>query len=96
MNLDDISRWARSDGLQIILLAIGAVLAARFVHWLAWRSATQAAAASAAVEAGVPIDERDMRRRAVIQAVERAAVGVLWFVTVFMTRSACAFLSRAW
>ena len=85
MNLDDLSRWARSDGLQIVLLAIGAVLAARFVHWLAGRFASgPIAAASAAVEAGVPIDERDKRRRAVIQALERAAVGLLWFVTVFM------------
>ncbi|MDP8992412.1 MAG: mechanosensitive ion channel family protein [Actinomycetota bacterium] len=86
MNLDDLSRWGRSDGLQIVLLAIGPVLATRFVRWLAWRSATRAtAAASAALEAGLPIDERDKRRRAVIQAVERATVGVLWFITVFMT-----------
>ncbi|MDP8976389.1 MAG: mechanosensitive ion channel family protein [Actinomycetota bacterium] len=86
MNLDDLSRWGRSDGLQIVLLAIGAVLATRFVRWLAWRSATRAtAAASAALEAGLPIDERDKRRRAVIQALERATVGVLWFITVFMT-----------
>ncbi len=86
MNLDDVSRWARSDGLQIILLAIGAVLLTRLVHWLAGRSATQATtAASAAVEAGVPIDERDKRRQALIQAVERAVVGVVWFVAAFMT-----------
>lgn len=85
MNLDDLSHWARSDGLQILLLAVGAVLVARFVHWLGWRSASRAtAAAAAAVDAGVPIDERDKRRRAVIQAVERAAVGILWFITVFM------------
>jgi small-conductance mechanosensitive channel len=85
VNLDDLSRWARSDGLQIVLLAVGAVLAARFVHWLGSRASAQAdAAASAAVEAGVPIDERDKRRRAVTQALERAAVALLWFVTVFM------------
>jgi len=85
MNLDDVSRWARSDGLQIVLLAIGAVLAARFLHWLAGRVASQAdAAASAAVEGGIPIDERDKRRRALVQAVERAAVALMWFVTVFM------------
>ena len=85
MNLDDLSRWARSEGLQIVLLAIGAVLAARFLHWLAGRAASQAnMAAAAAVEAGVPIDERDKRRRALVQAVERAAVALLWFVTVFM------------
>lgn len=85
MNLDDLSRWGRSDGLQILLLAIGAVLATRFVHWLAGRFATRAsAAAAAALEAGVPIDERDKRRRAVIQALDRAVVGILWFVTVFM------------
>ncbi|MDP8974809.1 MAG: mechanosensitive ion channel family protein [Actinomycetota bacterium] len=85
MNLDDLSRWGRSDGLQIVLLAIGAVLAARFVHWLAGRFATGASAAGAAAfDAGVPIDERDKRRRAVMQALERAVVGILWFVTVFM------------
>ncbi len=85
MNLNDLSRWGRSDGLQIVLLAIGAVLAARFVHWLGGRFASRpTAAAAAAVEAGVPIDERDKRRRAVIQALERATVGTLWFVTVFM------------
>ncbi len=85
MNLDDLSIWARSDGLQIVLLAIGAILLTRFVHWLAARFASKASAsASAAVEAGVPIDERDKRRRAVIQAAERASVGFLWFLTVFM------------
>lgn len=85
MNLDDLSRWARSDGLQIVLLAIGAVLAARFVHWLGGRVSFEAnVAASVAEEAGVPIDERDKRRRAVVQALERATVALLWFVTVFM------------
>ncbi len=85
MNLDDVSRWARSDGLQIVLLAIGAVLVARFLHWMGGRVAHQADTdASAALEAGVPIDERDKRRRAVVQAVQRAAVALMWFVTVFM------------
>ncbi len=85
MNLDDLSRWARSDGLQIVLLTIGAVLAARFVHWLGRRAESRVdVAASAALEAGVPVDERDKRRRAVIQAVERAVVALLWFITVFM------------
>ncbi len=85
MNLDDLSRWARGDGLQILLLAIGAVLVGRFVHWLGGRSAARASiAAEAASDAGVPLDEREKRRRAVTQALERAALGILWFVTVFM------------
>ena len=85
MNLDDLSRWARSDGLEIVLLTIGAVLVARFVHWVGGRFSSRAnVAASAAVEAGVPIDERDKRRRAVVQAVERATVALSWFVTLFM------------
>lgn len=71
--------------MQIVLLAIGAVLAARFIHWLGGRFASGiAATAAAAMEVGEPIDERDKRRRAVVQALERAAVGILWFVTVFM------------
>jgi moderate conductance mechanosensitive channel len=85
VNLDDLSRWSRGDGLQIVLLGIGAVLAGRFVHWLGGRSASRVdAAAAAASEAGVALDERDKRRRAVHQALERAVLGTLWFVTVFM------------
>lgn len=85
MNLDDFSTWARSDGLQILLLIIGAILLGRFVHWLGGRFASKASAsATAAMEAGVPVDERDKRRRAVIQALERASVGFLWFLIVFM------------
>ena len=35
--LDDIGVWARGSGLEIVLLVLGAILAARFVKWLSER-----------------------------------------------------------
>ena len=85
MKLDDLSRWARGDGLQAVLLALGAVLLTRFVHWTAQRIAANVLArAEAASRNGLPVDEREKHRRAVIQALERTAIGLVWFVTVFM------------
>ena len=37
MHLGDISRWARGNGLQILLIAIGAVLISRAAHWMSAR-----------------------------------------------------------
>ncbi len=34
MELDDLSQWARGDGLEIVLLVVGSVLVARLVRWL--------------------------------------------------------------
>lgn len=33
-NLSDITDWLRGDGLQVVLLLLGAVLAGRFVGWI--------------------------------------------------------------
>lgn len=85
MKLDDLSRWARGDGLEAVLMALGAVLLTRFVHLIAERLAANVQArAEAASRNGFPVDEREKHRRAVIQALERTVVGLLWFVTVFM------------
>lgn len=35
MTLDDIDRWARGDGLEAVLIALGAVLLARLARWAA-------------------------------------------------------------
>jgi moderate conductance mechanosensitive channel len=38
MNVDDLSEWARGDGLEIVLLVVGSVLVARAVKWLIGRT----------------------------------------------------------
>ena len=35
--LTDLSRWARSSGLEIVLLVTGAILLTRFSNWLGGR-----------------------------------------------------------
>src|SRR5690242_1735487 len=32
--LNDLSKWARGDGLLIVLIVIGAILLTRFANWL--------------------------------------------------------------
>jgi moderate conductance mechanosensitive channel len=80
--LDDFTAWARTDGLQIVLLAIGAVLLARFAHWLA---AVYGRRAGARSDAGaLAAVEQGRRRAAVTQAIERTAVAVLYFIVTMM------------
>lgn len=35
VDVADISAWARTSGLEIVIIALGSVLLARFVHWVA-------------------------------------------------------------
>ena len=80
--LDDFTQWARTDGLQIVLLAIGAALLSRFAHWLA---AVYTMRARSGSDAGaLAVVEQSRRRAAVTQAIERTAVAVLYFIVTMM------------
>lgn len=80
--LDDFTQWARTDGLQIVLLAIGAVLLARFAKWL---SAVYTMRSRSGSDAGaLAIVEQGRRRAAVTQAIERTAIAVLYFIVTMM------------
>ena len=37
MHFDDLSRWVRGSALEVVLIALGAMLIARFVRWMAGR-----------------------------------------------------------
>jgi small-conductance mechanosensitive channel len=85
VELDDLSRWARSDGLQIVLLALGAVLLSRFAHWVAARfNARLEGEALDAAGQGMADAERYTHGRAVIQAIERTVTGLIYFVVAVM------------
>ena len=34
MTLDDVSRWVRGDGLEVVLIVVGSVLLARLLRWV--------------------------------------------------------------
>lgn len=81
--LDDFTQWARTDGLQIPLLAIGAVLLTRLLHWLAGLFAMKVGVNSTETGA-LAVAEEGRRRAAVAQALERTVVALVWFIVSVM------------
>jgi small conductance mechanosensitive channel len=78
--LDDFTYWARSDGLEIVLLAIGSILLTRFIHWGAQRLERHYGVDAGDTGGGVlTLAEQAKRRAAVTQALERTAVALVWF-----------------
>jgi small conductance mechanosensitive channel len=81
--LDDFTEWARTDGLQIVLLALGAALLARFAHWLSGMYVLRVGVGSSDTGA-LAVAEQGRRRAAVAQAIERTAVALLYFIVTMM------------
>jgi small conductance mechanosensitive channel len=83
VHLGDISHWARGHGLETLLIAIGAVLINRFVHWLSWRYRQRLdQEAKTQIEHGGTASERTKQARTVVQVVEWGVVALVYFVAV--------------
>jgi moderate conductance mechanosensitive channel len=78
-SLNDLSRWARGDGLQIVLLVTGAMLLARFITWLGDRMTRRIDAKASRGDALVQSEEAK-HRHALIQVVTWTALVLLWMV----------------
>jgi small conductance mechanosensitive channel len=79
MQVGDLSRWARGSGLEIVLLVLGAILVTRLLDWGATR-----VTARLQTNPGDPVavaSERDKHVYALVQALERLAIALVWFVT---------------
>lgn len=85
MDLSDFSHWARGDGLEICLFAIGAVLLARAIHWGAGRYLDHLNRAGLVQidETGVA-SERNKRYRALVQAADLGVVALVYFVAALL------------
>jgi small conductance mechanosensitive channel len=81
MHFDDISRWARGNGLEILLIAIGAVLIARLTHWVSGRyqARVERQVLAQVAQQGVA-SEQSKRSRAIAQAIEIGVVAVVYVV----------------
>jgi small conductance mechanosensitive channel len=79
-SLNDLSRWARGNGLEIVLLVIGAVLLARLVSWVAATLETRSADRFAGSDAVVQ-SESLKHRRAVVQVIRWTTIVLVWFLT---------------
>jgi len=87
-HLTFISHWARGKGLEALLLAIGAVLIARFAHWVSgqYRAVVERDVRAQIERGGVP-SEQSKRTRALAQAIELAVVGLDYFVAALLMLS---------
>jgi moderate conductance mechanosensitive channel len=83
-----ISRWARGNGLEVVLIAIGSVLIARFTHWMSarYRGGIERQVLIQIEHGGVP-SEHSKRARALAQAIELAVVGLDYFVAALLILS---------
>ena len=78
--LTDVSTWARSNGLLIVLDVLAAVLLTRFVNWLGQRVTNRIDVASGGGDALVR-SEAAKHRHAVAQVVTWTSVVLIYFVT---------------
>jgi small-conductance mechanosensitive channel len=95
MHFDDLTTWARGKGLEIVLLALGAVLLTRLIRWASARVTTHlqaqqtAAPTTGTAPAVLVTSERAKHIYALVQAGERAALGVVWFITAVLILIRC-------
>jgi len=85
MNLDDLGRWVRGSGLEVVLLAVGAVLLVRFARWSAGRL-TQRAQQNEDRESAQDLVawEKSKHERALIQIVEWSSIALVYLVAAVM------------
>jgi small conductance mechanosensitive channel len=81
--LSDISRWARSSGLEIVLLVSGAVLLTRFATWFSGHL-TEHIDENARGGDAIVRSEAAKHRHALVQVITWCALGLIYFVTAIM------------
>ena len=82
-SLNDVSIWARSNLLEIVLYVCGAILLARFVNWLASQINERADARASESDALVR-SEAAKHRHAVIQVLNWVTVVLIYCVTAIV------------
>jgi len=82
-SLDDFSEWARSDGLEIVLLVLGSVLLTRAVTWFSSRLTARVDAADEQSDAVVR-SEAAKHRHSLAQAITWAVVALIYAVTAVL------------
>jgi small conductance mechanosensitive channel len=78
--VSDFNRWARSNGLEIILLITGSILFGRLVRWLGGR-VTARIDANAQEEDALVRSEQAKHRHALAEVVTWTALVLIYFVT---------------
>lgn len=85
MNLDDLSRWVRGNGLEALLIILGVVLVGRFVRWAADLLILRARRADdRRGEGSLVASEASKHRGALVQVLAWSAVSVVYFVAAIL------------
>jgi small conductance mechanosensitive channel len=82
---DEVSQWARGDGLEIVMLVTGSVLLARFVSWFGGRVTQR-------IESTTPVDdlealvssEQHKHRYVLAQVIAWTVIVLIYVVTGFL------------
>jgi moderate conductance mechanosensitive channel len=80
--LNDVIYWLRGNGLEIVLLVLGAVLLARFVSWVRDRITDRIDAEERGNE--IIRSEASKHRKAVTQIVAWVCIVLIWTVTAVL------------
>ena len=81
--LHDFGHWFRGNGLEIVLLALGAVLLARLVRWFSDVNTDRAEARRAAASSLVRTED-DKHRRALAQVVTWVLVVLVYVISALL------------
>jgi small conductance mechanosensitive channel len=87
MQVGDLSRWARGSGLEIVLLVLGAMLVTRLLAWGAAK--VVARLQTAPTDPLAVVSERDKHVYALVQALDRLAIAMVWFITTTLVLLRC-------
>ncbi len=79
--LTDVSVWARGDGLEVVLLVVGAMLLVRFAGWFRDR-VTKRIDASTDEEEALVRSEATKHRTALAQILTWVVIVLIWTVTL--------------
>jgi small conductance mechanosensitive channel len=82
--LRDFTRWARSSGLEIVLLVTGSALLARFGTWLRDRVTTRIDAHEEGQQDALVRSEQAKHRHALAQVITGTVVVLIYFVTALL------------
>ena len=81
MSFDDVSHWVRVDGLEIVLILVGAVLVARMVRWFIDRTVSFVDRRDEATNGdALTASEARKREKAVAQVLGWCSVGVIYLI----------------
>lgn len=81
-DLDDVTRWLRGDGLEIVLIVLGAVLAHRFLDWARVRYVARLDAESTGDQ--LVRSEQEKYHRALAQVLLWAVIVLVYIVAAFL------------